>query len=365
MTDSPFKGILIFPQRKIDQITYSQDIIKENITLLKNINIQIKKTFEFKLKNINPATYIGKGKLQEIYEYTSENDIEIIVFVNELSPTQKFNIEKLFATLNIDIIDREEAIISIFSKNAKTRFAKIQVELAYFRYLLPRLKGNTQFSRTGAGISTRGPGEQKLEMDRRYILKRIAHLKDKIKKMKAVFIEQSKKRKDLFTIAICGYTNSGKTTLLNKITHSHGKTLKRPFTTLDTLTKKRWLVNETVIFTDTIGFIRDLPKNLLEAFEGTIDVINNANIIIELYDLSAADIGVQINTVGNVLENILKNKIKHMVIFNKIDKKMGKLRHKSFEKRYSEAFFISAKENIGIEKFIDFLKIQKEFVKYK
>ncbi len=363
--NEPYRGILIFPQRNIEQITYAPHIIKENITLLKNIDIGIKKVFNFKLRSVNPATFIGKGKLKEIFDYTAENDIEIIVFLNELSPSQKFNIEKLFSQLKVEIIDREEAIIYIFSQNAKTRFAKIQVELAYYRYLLPRLKGNTQFSRTGAGIRTRGPGEQKLEMDRRYILKRISHLKDKIKKMRTAFLEQSKKRKELFTVAICGYTNSGKTTLLNEITHAKGKTLKRPFTTLDILTKKRWLGDETIIFTDTIGFIRDLPKNLMEAFEDTIDIINNVDLIIELYDLSASDIGVQMEIVNDVLEKILKKPINKIIIFNKIDKKMGKMREKAFKNRYPNALFISAKKNINIENLIKILKNQKEFVKYK
>jgi GTP-binding protein HflX len=362
MTD--FNGLVVFPQFSQKDKIYREEFVDEFKMLLKNLSIVTKQVLEYEIKKIYPATYISGYRVQFIKKEILKNNISVIAFLIDLSSTQRFNLIKEFSDTDVTILDRQEVILEIFRLNATTKYAKLQVELAQLQYILPQLKGLSEFSRLGGRVGTRGPGEQQLEYDRRNILKRITTVKRKLKKLDTNYKVQSKKRKNIFKVAICGYANSGKTSLLNRLTRYDGKTMRRPFTTLDTRIKRSYVDRETILVIDTIGFIRNLPKNLFIAFKTTMNVLNDVDLLLILYDLAAKDIGIQIEAVENQLSNILKSPKNKVIVFNKIDKKIAVMRIESFKKRFSDAFFISAKNNEGIEKLKKSLKFSKEKVKY-
>ncbi|MEM7092553.1 MAG: GTPase HflX [Actinomycetota bacterium] len=267
----------------------------------------------------DPATFVGKGKATEIRAESDHHDADTVVFDDELSPAQQANLDKL---LGRTAIDRTAVILDIFAQNAHSQEGKAQVELALLRYRLPRLKGSKRFSQQGGGIGTRGPGETQLEVDRRRIERRIHKLEAQLRTVKRHRSTQSKQRRRTANrgVAIVGYTNAGKSTLLNRLTDAGVLTEDRLFATLDASTRKLQLPGgEKVFLTDTVGFVRKLPHMLVEAFRSTLDVVIDADLLVHVVDASARDPQIQIDAVREVLTEIGADGVSEMIVFNKID----------------------------------------------
>jgi GTP-binding protein HflX len=267
----------------------------------------------------DPATFIGKGKADEVRRESDLHDADTVVFDDELSPAQQANLVKM---LGRTAIDRTAVILDIFAQNAHSQEGKAQVELALLRYRLPRLKGSKRFSQQGGGIGTRGPGETQLEVDRRRIERRIHKLEAQLRTVSQHRRTQSKQRRRTSNrgVAIVGYTNAGKSTLLNQLTDAGVLTEDRLFATLDAATRKLALPGgEKVFLTDTVGFVRKLPHQLVQAFKSTLDVVIDADLLVHVVDASAQHPEGQINAVHTVLNEIGAGEIPELVVFNKID----------------------------------------------
>ena len=269
----------------------------------------------------DPAWYIGKGKAEELKQVCLDVDADTVVFDNELSPAQQYNLEKL---LGRTALDRTAVILDIFAQNAHTLEGKAQVELALLRYRLPRLRRGAKgaFSQQGAGIGTRGPGETKLEVDRRRIMRRISKLEGELRELGRTRENQRKgrERSGLSSVTIVGYTNAGKSTLLNRLTESGVLVQDRLFATLDPTTRRLALPGgEPVLLTDTVGFVRRLPHGLIEAFKSTLEVASQADFLVHVVDASAADPQGQIDAVHDVLGEIDADRVPELLVFNKAD----------------------------------------------
>ncbi len=272
----------------------------------------------------DPSTYIGKGKVDEILELCEEVDADTVVFDDELSPAQQFNLEKI---LGRTAIDRTAVILDIFAQNASSQEGKAQVELAQLRYRLPRLRRGRAFSQQAGGIGTRGPGETQLEVDRRRIQRRIhkleAQLRD-IAKNRSVQ-SRSRRRSAQSTVAIVGYTNAGKSRLLNLLTDSEVLVQNRLFATLDAATRRLELPGgERVLLTDTVGFIQKLPHQLVEAFRSTLNVVAEADLLLHVVDASGPDPDVHIAAVRQVLREIGAGAVPELLVYNKCDLLAGR-----------------------------------------
>src|SRR3954470_21345776 len=268
----------------------------------------------------DPATYIGKGKVEELREESLALDSDTTVFDNDLSPAQQRNLEKI---LGRTAISRTEVILDIFAQNARTQEGRAQVELAQLRHRLPRLRGRgTAFSQQGAGIGTRGPGETKLEVDRRRLVRRIAKLESELKDVTRVRRNQrrSRARSRLHNVSIVGYTNAGKSTLLNTLTDAGVLVEDRLFATLDPRTRRLDLPGgESVLVSDTVGFVRKLPHQLVEAFRSTLEVVKESDLLVHVVDASAPDPEQQIDAVRTVLDEIGAAEVPELLAFNKAD----------------------------------------------
>ena len=277
------------------------------------------KTFLQKVDYPNPRTFVGKGKLEEIKEYVENNDIGLVIFDDDLSTKQVANLEK---ELQIKILDRTSLILDIFAKRAQTANAKTQVELAQYQYLLPRLTRMwTHLERQRGGIGMRGPGETQIETDRRIILDKISRLKaelESIDKQKSI---QRKDRGKLTRIALVGYTNVGKSTLMNLLSKSDVFAENKLFATLDTTVRKVIIDNLPFLLTDTVGFIRKLPTHLVNSFKSTLDEVRDADILIHVVDISHPQFEEQIEIVNKTLSEICgkDNDKKMIIVFNKVD----------------------------------------------
>ena len=262
-------------------------------------------------------TFVGSGKLEEIYRFVQDENIDLAVFDEELSPSQLRNIEK---KLKCKILDRTNLILDIFAKRARTAHAKTQVELAQYEYLLPRLAGMwTHLERQRGGIGLRGPGEREIETDRRIIRDRIALLKKKLEKIDKQKVTQRKSRGKLIRVALVGYTNVGKSTLLNLLSKSEVFAEDKLFATLDTTVRKVVIGNLPFLVTDTVGFIRKLPHNLVESFKSTLDEVREADLLLHVVDVSHPDFEEQINIVNETLSEIEVYDKPTILVFNKID----------------------------------------------
>lgn len=299
---------------------------------------------------IDPATYIGSGKAEEIATLTSALDIDVVVFDNQLTPAQQGNLQRLFGC---DVVDREGLILDIFAQHAHTKVGALQVELAMNRYNLPRLRGRgTSLSQQGAGVLARGPGETKLETDRRRILERNSKLERELKETVKHRETQrkSRKRSEIAQVAIVGYTNAGKSTLLNALTDADVLVEDRLFATLDSTVRRLELPNQqTVLIADTVGFVRRLPHHLVEAFRSTLSEVAEANLLLHVVDGTDPDPAGQIAAVREVLMEIGAAELPELIAINKSDI-IGDLALNRLVNLYPEAVFISARKETGLDR---------------
>lgn len=297
------------------------------------------------VREVNPATFIGSGKLEEIKEELSDSPADLIVFDGELSPSQTLNIR---AALGVDVIDRTTLILDIFALNAKSTEGKLQVELAQLKYIYPRLRGKgAELSRQGGGIGTRGPGETQLESDRRHIRRRIDFLENALKNIETRRNLQNLRRKknNIKTVALVGYTNTGKSTLLNRLTGADVFVKNQLFATLDPTMRKLPLKNCELVLSDTVGFVRNLPHNLIEAFKSTLETAVNADLILIVCD-ATGDYEMQLETTENTLAEIHAESPK-IVVYNKCENVAD------FTPYPKDAVFISALSGLGIDKLLE------------
>lgn len=277
------------------------------------------KSFIQRLPYKDPRTFVGSGKLEEIKEYINAENIEFVVFDDELTPSQMRNIEK---ELDRKIMDRTGLILNIFAQRARTSHARTQVELAQYQYLLPRLTRmwtHLDRQRGGGGLNMRGPGETQIETDRRIILDKISYLKEKLKDIDKQKTVQRKSRESLIRVALVGYTNVGKSTLMNLLAKSEVFAENKLFATLDTTVRKVVIDNLPFLLTDTVGFIRKLPHGLIESFKSTLDEVREADVLIHVVDVSHPGFEEQIEVVKQTLNDINAHDKPTIMVFNKID----------------------------------------------
>ena len=347
--------------------TYSAEVSRNQATefveelafLATTAHIVVEKTFIQQLRNINPKYFIGTGKLQEIKEFIDSHTIDIVIFDDELTPAQQKNIGKF---LEKDVIDRTFLILDIFAKRAKTATAKTQVELAQYQYLLTRLTGFwTHLERQKGGIGFRGPGEKELETDRRIIRNKITRLKKELAKIEKVKSVQRKNRGQIIRVALIGYTNVGKSTLMNLLGNEKVFAEDKLFATLDTTVRKIIIHNLPFLLSDTVGFIRKLPTMLVESFKSTLDEVREADYLIHIVDISHPQYAEQIAVVNQTLIDIGAANKPTLLLFNKIDRVVN-LNDANFSEKLSmieknpllrgknKTIIISAKKQFGIDK---------------
>ena len=317
----------------------------------------------------NPRTFVGEGKLAQIKQYIAENeDVGLVIFDDELSPLQLRNIEN---ELKVKVLDRTNLILDIFAQRAQTAHAKTQVELAQCQYMLPRLTRLwTHLERQRGGIGMRGPGETQIETDRRILLSKISLLKEKLRKIDQQKSIQRKNRENMVRVALVGYTNAGKSTIMNLISKANVFAENKLFATLDTTVRKVIVDNLPFLLSDTVGFIRKLPHHLIESFKSTLDELDEADILVHVCDISHPNFEEQYTVVNETIKSIVKDEKPTLVLFNKIDnysfveKDEADLSERSaenisldeLEKTYmarlsGNCLFISAKEKTNIDRF--------------
>ena len=275
------------------------------------------KRFVQKMKSSNPKTFIGSGKIKDVEAFTDENEITTVVFDDELTPAQQGNIEKI---LRCKVLDRTGLILDIFAQRAQTSYARTQVELAQYQYLLPRLKGLwTHLERQKGGIGMRGPGETEIETDRRIVRDKITLLKKKLVTIDRQMSTQRGNRGALVRVALVGYTNVGKSTLMNVIAKSDVFAENKLFATLDTTVRKVVIGNLPFLLSDTVGFIRKLPTQLVESFKGTLDEVQEADLLLHVVDISHPNFEEHIESVNQILSDIKSFDKPTLMVFNKID----------------------------------------------
>jgi len=276
-----------------------------------------KKRFMQRLPHPHPKTYVGKGKLEEIKQYINATNIELVVFDDELSPSQLRNIER---ELECKVIDRPILILDIFASRARSFHAKTQVELAQLQYMLPRLTRMwTHLERQKGGIGLRGPGESQIETDRRIIQMRISLMKERLQDIDKQMAVQRGNRGQLVRVALVGYTNVGKSTLMNLLAKSEVFAENKLFATLDTTVRKVVVENMPMLLTDTVGFIRKLPQQLMESFKSTLDEVREADLLVHVLDISHPNFEEQFQVVNETLNEIDKTEKPYIIVFNKID----------------------------------------------
>jgi GTP-binding protein HflX len=323
----------------------------ENVEELKNLTIsagaEVEEVLCCKQDKPNPKYFIGTGKLEEAKKIVDSKEIELVIFDDEITPTQQRNLQ---LKLDTKVLDRTALILDIFAQRAHSSEGKLQVELAQMNYLLPRLTGKgVELSRLGGGIGTRGPGETKLEVDRRKIRKRIGQLEKKIRQISVQRDTQRKKREErnVFQIALVGYTNSGKTTLLNSTTDADAYVEDRLFSTLDSTTRKiKTYSNSEVLISDTVGFIEKLPHQLIASFKSTLEEVKRSDLLLLIADISKPDFENNIYSVKEVLKEIDAGQKPTMLVFNKIDKLSSEELNR-LKIKYKDAVFISALKRSG------------------
>ncbi len=307
------------------------------------------------LPKINSATVLGKGKLEEVKQIVKEDNITLIIFDDNLSPAQVNNLEK---ELNIKVTDRSSIILDIFATRARTNEAKTQVELAQLQYILPRLTRMwTHLSKQYGGIGTRGPGETQIETDRRIIRLRIQNLKEKLKEIELQKKEQRKKRSEMPKFALVGYTNVGKSTLINTITNAGVYVEDKLFATLDTTVRQFSLPSgQKALISDTVGFIKKLPHNLVASFKSTLMEAMEADVLLHVIDVSHKLFREQIETVNKTLEELKINEKPTIMVFNKVDMLDDITIHRALKNEFADSILISAKRGINIESLLELMQ---------
>ncbi len=318
--DTKEKAILVGCQTNGVEESRFQYSMEELAALTETAQGDVLVSLVQKRDRVHPATYIGKGKVEELNALVEELEADIVIFNDELSPSQKRN---LASNINARIIDRTQLILDIFAQRARSKEGKLQVELAQLQYILPRLAGQgTALSRLGAGIGTRGPGETKLESDRRHIRRRI----DDIKTQLSVIVQhreryrERRKKNKTFQVAIVGYTNAGKSTLFNRLSEADSYEENQLFATLDPMTRKLILPSGFLaLITDTVGFIQDLPTTLIAAFRSTLEEVKEADLLLHVVDMSNPDYFQHEKTVKKLLDDLKVEDIPQITVYNKKD----------------------------------------------
>lgn len=293
------------------------EYLDELAFLAETAGAETKKRFVQKLQHPDTRTFVGKGKLEEIADYIKKHDINIAIFDDELSGAQINNIEKV---INVKVIDRSDLILDIFARRAKTAQAKAQVELAQYQYILPRLRGMWKhLERLGGGIGTRGPGETEIETDRRIVRDKISLLRKRLAEIDKQSFTQRKDRGEFIRVALVGYTNVGKSTIMNLLSKRDVFAENKLFATLDTTTSKVVFENTPFLLSDTVGFIRKLPHHLVESFKSTLDEVREADILLHVVDISHAGYEDQLGVVNKTLQELKSFDKPTITIFNKMD----------------------------------------------
>ncbi len=312
------KAVLVGVIQQQETEEQIEEYLDELAFLAETAGAKAVKRFTQKLQSPHPKTFVGSGKLSEILEYVRKNKISLIIFDDELSPSQTRNIETAFKDLKV--LDRSNLILDIFARRARTAAAKTQVELAQYEYLLPRLTRMwTHLSRQKGGIGMRGPGETEIETDRRIIRDKIALLKTKLEKIDKQKATQRKGRQQMIRAALVGYTNVGKSTLMNLLSKSDVFAEDKLFATLDTTVRKIVVGNLPFLLSDTVGFIRKLPHHLVDSFKSTLDEVREADILLHVVDISHPQFEDQIQTVNQTLQDLGARDKPTVMIFNKVD----------------------------------------------
>ena len=342
----------------------TKEYLEELQFLVETAGAETVKTFTQKLQRPDRATFVGSGRLEDIKAFVTEEEIDIVVFDDELTPSQLRNIEN---ELQVKILDRNNLILDIFAGRAQTAQAKSQVELAQLQYLLPRLTRLwTHLERQKCGIGMRGPGESQIETDRRLILNKISLLKEKLRQIDRQNETQRKNRVAMVRVALVGYTNVGKSTIMNMISKSEVFAENKLFATLDTTVRKVVIENVPFLLSDTVGFIRKLPHHLVECFKSTLDVVREADILVHVVDVSHPNFEDQIRTVNETLKDLGVIDKPTITVFNKIDAyqpvqnhageeveplTLDDFKHSWMAKNNSPAIFISATKKENIDEF--------------
>lgn len=346
----------------------AREYLEELEFLVETAGAATVKTFTQKLQKPDRATFVGSGRLEDIKAFVTAEEIDMVVFDDELTPSQMRNIEK---ELQVKILDRNNLILDIFARRAQTAQAKSQVELAQLQYLLPRLTRLwTHLERQKGGIGMRGPGESQIETDRRLILEKISLLKERLRHIDRQNETQRKNRHQLVRAALVGYTNVGKSTIMNMLSKSEVFAENKLFATLDTTVRKVVLENVPFLLSDTVGFIRKLPHDLVECFKSTLDEVREADILIHVVDISHPNFEDQIRTVNETLKDIGAIDKRVITVFNKIDAfkpeqhqidqqaeplTLDDFKHSWMAKNNSPALFISATKKENIDDFRELL----------
>ena len=339
-------AILVSVGNKFDKEDQLNIFLDELEFLAQTAGAVTKKRFIQRLDKIEQGTYVGKGKLQELVTYVKDNEIDMVIFDDELSPAQTRNIEKEMnpdpLNINVKVVDRSRLILDIFAKNARSAQARTQVELAQYQYLLPRLTNMwTHLSRQKGGIGMKGAGEKEIETDRRVINNRIALLKEELRNIDRQSQIKRKDREDKPRLTLVGYTNVGKSTIMNLLSKAEILAENKLFSTLDSTVRKVVLKTTPFLLTDTVGFIRKLPHQLIECFKSTLDEVREADALIHVVDLSSDEYEAQMQTVKETIEELGAHTKPMLTVFNKTDAMTE-------DQRYNLHNTYMAKENMPV-----------------
>lgn len=352
------KAILVNVKIKSDNIP-AEESLDELDSLATSAGSKIVGTLIQNKEYPDPKYYIGSGKLEELKKLCEETEADIVIFDQDILPSQNRNLEEV---LGIKVINRTELILDIFAQHAHSREGKLQVMLAQAEYRSTHLTGHgIELSRLGGGIGTRGPGETKLEIDRRKINQEISKLKKEIEKVRVSreLLREKRKSSDLKLVSIIGYTNAGKSTLLNSLTGANVLAENKLFATLDPVTRRIYLPsNRIALITDTVGFIRRLPHDLVSSFRATLEETTNADLLLHVVDSSSKYVEDQIESVYTVLESLKIFSTPIITVFNKTDKLGSMSKIKELSKKYKPAAFISAETKEGLDKMLKLLDKQ-------